>query len=200
MEGWKKRGVENLTNDTPPKKGLWTPARTVRFPPPSGVSALFFLYKNPRQSRPEALFKFWRGPEIFGRARSLVSGHVRPRQGPEICNFGAPSPLEALHWIFLLFFSSIYVQFSKMSPLESGEKVAKNPVEKIASNPVTSVAVMVFSAPMVRFPPPIRFAPPISRPKFEPQKLQRARGLFTLGEGCWLLMPTSVERRNGSHF
>ena len=32
-----------------------------------------------------------------------VSGHVRPRQGTEICNFGAPSPLEALHWIFCFF-------------------------------------------------------------------------------------------------
>ena len=44
------------------------------------------------------------------------------------------------------FFSSIYVQFSKTSPTNLVEKVAKNPVEKIASNPVTSVAVMVFSA------------------------------------------------------
>ena len=57
MGGWKKRGEENLTNDTPPKKGFWTPPRTVRFPPPSGVSALFFLYKNPRQRRPEALLE-----------------------------------------------------------------------------------------------------------------------------------------------
>ena len=31
--GEKKRGLENLTNDTPPKKGFWTPSRTVRFPP-----------------------------------------------------------------------------------------------------------------------------------------------------------------------
>ena len=30
------------------------------------------------------------------------------------------SPLEALHWIFC-FFSSLYVQFSKTSPLKSGE-------------------------------------------------------------------------------
>ena len=37
-----------------------------------------------------------------------------------ICNFGAPSPLVALHWIFC-FFSSIYVHFSKTSPLKSGE-------------------------------------------------------------------------------
>ena len=49
--------MENLTNDTPPKNGFWTPPRTVRFPPPSGVSALFFLYRNPRQSRPEALLE-----------------------------------------------------------------------------------------------------------------------------------------------
>ena len=56
--GGKKRGEENLTNDTPPKKGFWTPPpRTVRFPPPSGVSALFFLYNNPRQSRPDALLE-----------------------------------------------------------------------------------------------------------------------------------------------
>ena len=49
--------VENLTNDIPPKKGFWNPPRTVRFPSLSGVSALFFLYKNPRQSRPEALLE-----------------------------------------------------------------------------------------------------------------------------------------------
>ena len=55
--GGKKRGVENLTNDTPPKQGFWTPPRTVRFPPFSDVSALFFLHKNPRQSRPEALLE-----------------------------------------------------------------------------------------------------------------------------------------------
>ena len=39
------------------KKGFWTPPRTVRFPLPSSVSALFFLYKNPRQSRTEALLE-----------------------------------------------------------------------------------------------------------------------------------------------
>ena len=57
MGGGEKRGVENLTNDTPPKNGFWTPPRTVRFPPPSGVSALFFLYQNPQQSRPEAFLE-----------------------------------------------------------------------------------------------------------------------------------------------
>ena len=53
--GGKKRGLENLMNDTPPQKGFWTPPSSVRFPPLSGVSALFFLYKNPRQRGPEAL-------------------------------------------------------------------------------------------------------------------------------------------------
>ena len=55
----------------------------------------------------------------------LLSGQVRPRQGTEICNFGVPSPLEALHWIFC-FFSSIYLQFSKTSPLKSGESSEKS--------------------------------------------------------------------------
>ena len=57
--------------------------------------------------------------------RLQISGQVRPRQGTEICNFGAPSPLEALHWIFC-FFSSVYVQFSKTSPLKSGESCEKS--------------------------------------------------------------------------
>ena len=57
--------------------------------------------------------------------RVEVSGHVRPRQGTETCNFGAPSPLEALHWIFC-FFSRFSVQFSKTSPLKSGESSEKS--------------------------------------------------------------------------
>ena len=71
--GGKRRGVENLTNDTPPKKGFWTPPPTVRFPPPSAVSALFFLYKNPRQSRPEALLE---GSKNF--RESAFSGTFSP--------------------------------------------------------------------------------------------------------------------------
>ena len=55
--GGKRRGEENLTNDTPPKKGFWTPFVRYVFPPPSGVSALFFLFKIARQSRPEALLE-----------------------------------------------------------------------------------------------------------------------------------------------
>ena len=46
----KKRGEENLTKDAPPKNGFWTPPlRLVRFPPPSGIVALLFLYRDPRR-------------------------------------------------------------------------------------------------------------------------------------------------------
>ena len=66
-----------------------------------------------------SVFVFWRwGGDSY-------SGQVRPRQGTEICNFGAPSPLEALHLIFC-FFSSIYVQFSKTSPPKPGESSEKS--------------------------------------------------------------------------
>ena len=65
---------------------------------------------------------------------SPSSGHVRPRQGTEICNFGAPAPLEALHWIFC-FFSSTYVQFSKTSPLKSGESSEKSSGENRVQSP-----------------------------------------------------------------
>ena len=92
MGGGKKRGVGNLTNDTLPENGFWTPPRTVRFPPLSGVSALFFLYKNPRQSRPKALLE---GSKIFGRARSLVRFpppyvlHPPPYHGPIYGGWGS---------------------------------------------------------------------------------------------------------------
>ena len=84
--GGKRRGVENLTNDTPPKKGFWTPPRTVRFPPPSGVSALFFLYKNPRQSRPEALLegsKNFRERAFSGTFSSPHTFCTPPYHGPD---------------------------------------------------------------------------------------------------------------------
>ena len=41
---------------------------------------------------------------LFLKTRHQGSGRVRPRQGTEICNFGAPSPLHlclsSLQWIF----------------------------------------------------------------------------------------------------
>ena len=46
MGGGKKRGVENLTNDTPPKKVFWTPPRTVRFPPLRCQCSVFPIQKS----------------------------------------------------------------------------------------------------------------------------------------------------------
>ena len=73
------------------------------------------------------------------------------------------------------FFSSIYVQFSKISPLKSGESSERSRVEKIASNPVTSVAVIFFSALkraiFARFCFSVRFAPPpLALPSFSTRK------------------------------
>ena len=62
MGGWKKEGGGKPHEWHPSQKGVLDLPRTVGFPPPSGVSALFFLYKNPRQSRPEALLE---GPKNF---------------------------------------------------------------------------------------------------------------------------------------
>ena len=118
--GVEKRGGWKTSRMTPlPKRGFGPPPRTVRFPPPpSGVSVLCFSCTE-IHDRADQKF-FWGGSNIFRESAFSGSGQVRPRQGTEICNFGAPSPLEALHWIFC-FFSSIYVQFSKTSPLKSGE-------------------------------------------------------------------------------
>ena len=88
--------MENLMNDTPPKKGFWTPPRTVRFPPPSGVSALFFLYKNPRQSRPEALLegsKNFRESAFSGTFPPPHTFCTPPYHSPNVC-FGLLGPLE----------------------------------------------------------------------------------------------------------
>ena len=58
MGGWKKkRGVENLTNDTPPKKSFGPPLVRYVFHPPQVSVLCFFLYTKPRQSRPEALLE-----------------------------------------------------------------------------------------------------------------------------------------------
>ena len=67
--GGEKRGVENLTNDTPPKKGFWTPLVRYVFLPPQ-VSVLCFSCTKIHDRADQKLF--WRGLKIFGRARSLV--------------------------------------------------------------------------------------------------------------------------------
>ena len=69
---------------------------------------LQMIFQKISQKKEDIIFTgFW---SISGYVRNLrgslfssekfSSGQVRPRQGTEICNFGAPSPLEALHWIF----------------------------------------------------------------------------------------------------
>ena len=58
-----------------------------RFPPPSGVRALFFLYKNPRQSRPEALLegsKNFRESAFSGTFSSPHTFCTPPYHGPKI--------------------------------------------------------------------------------------------------------------------
>ena len=79
--GWKTSRMTPL-----PKRGL-DPPRTVRFPPPSGVSALFFLYKNPRQSRPEPLLegsKNYRESAFSGTFSSPHTFCTPPYHGPTL--------------------------------------------------------------------------------------------------------------------
>ena len=154
--GGKRRGVENLTNDTPPKRGFGTPPPTVRFPPLSGVSALFFLYKNPRQSRQQKLF--WRGPKIFGRARSLV------RFPPPPYVLQPPPHITAQLLRAMGFLASQHGQlgaippppFLSVSPLCSVFPVQKSRLTKPARGP----KIFGRARSLVRFAPPIRFAPP----------------------------------------
>ena len=55
--GGKKRGVENLTNDTPPKKGfLELPSHGTFSTPPRVSVTLFFLYKNPPTEQTRSSF------------------------------------------------------------------------------------------------------------------------------------------------
>ena len=88
MGGWKKEGGGDLTNDTPPKKGFWTPplVRYVFHPPQ--VSVLCFSCTEIHDRADQELF--WRGPTIFGRARSLVRfpppiRYAPPISRPKIC-------------------------------------------------------------------------------------------------------------------
>ena len=61
--------MENLTNDTPPKKGFWTPP-LVRYVFHPQVSVLCFSCTKIHDRADQTLV--WRGPKIFGRARALA--------------------------------------------------------------------------------------------------------------------------------
>ena len=105
-----KRGEENLTKDTPPKKGFGPPPRAVCFPPP-GRRCSVSPVQNPQLSRPEALLE---GPRNFreGALRycfppprrfahppyhdpNLANWRLNPRNsafsGPSLVNFGSMS-------------------------------------------------------------------------------------------------------------
>ena len=60
--GGKKRGVENLTNDTPPKKEFWTPLVRYVFHPPQ-VSVLCFSCTKIHDRADQKLF--WGGSKNF---------------------------------------------------------------------------------------------------------------------------------------
>ena len=93
--GVEKRGWWKTSRMTPlPKRGLDPPPpRTVRFPPRSGVSALSFLYKSPRQSRPEALLEGSNNFRESAFSGTFSSPHTfcTPRRLPDyssnLCNF-----------------------------------------------------------------------------------------------------------------
>ena len=76
-------------------------------PPPPNSRDTFCGFCPPPQPLPKLLIflsKNLKPPPLPDPTfHTPNSGHVRPRQGTEICNFGAPSPVEALHWIFCFF-------------------------------------------------------------------------------------------------
>ena len=111
---YKNRGFANLTTSILQKYSISNKKSAARGR---------FFWKDDWDCRIFDRSYFFLGP--IKETPCIYSGQVRPRQGTEICNFGAPSPLEALHWIFC-FSSSIYVQFSKTSPLKSGESSGKS--------------------------------------------------------------------------
>ena len=99
--GVEKRGGWKTSRMTPlPKRGFWTPPRTVRFPPPAGVSAPFFLYKKPRQSRPDALLevsKIFRESAFSGTFSSPHTFCTPPYHGPNILGKRSMSDAWILH-------------------------------------------------------------------------------------------------------
>ena len=98
MGGVEKRGGWKTSRMTPlPKRGFGAPPRTIRFPPLSGVSALFFSCTKVHDRADQKLF--WRGPKIFRRARFLV-------RFPPPIRF-APPHITAQIWTLrtLIFFS-----------------------------------------------------------------------------------------------
>ena len=93
----------------PSQKGVPDPPpRTVRCPPLSGVRALFFLYKNPRQSRLEALLegvqKCWESAFSGTLSSPPYVLHPPPTSRPNIAKrrfLANPLGPKARNWISL---------------------------------------------------------------------------------------------------
>ena len=83
---------------------------------------------------------------------AVASGRVRPRRGTEICNLGAPSPLDFCEFspvdCFAFSPGSLCNLVRKLS--QKVEKIARTPGGEKAWNPVTSLAVMFFFGPDCR--------------------------------------------------
>ena len=89
----KTRGEENLTNDTPPKKGVLDPPSYGTFSTPLRCQYSVFPVQKIHDSADQKLF--WRGAKIFGRARSLVRFPPPIRFAPPI------SRPRTLPWVFI---------------------------------------------------------------------------------------------------
>ena len=146
MGGWKKEGGWKTSRMTPLPKRALDPPRTVRFPPPSGVSALFFLYKNPRQSRPEAPFG---GVQEYSGERVLwyvLSFKERSLQ----CEFW-PQNSQILIWILLWIFGWIFS--SCFFPRKKAQKNQKIPYKILLGNWVGKFPLGFLQKPFLDKPP-----------------------------------------------
>ena len=87
--GGKKEGGGKPSRMTPlPKRGFGPPLVRYVFHPPQVSIALFFLYKNPRQSRPEALLggsQNFRESAFSGTFSSPHTFCTPPCHGPILC-------------------------------------------------------------------------------------------------------------------
>ena len=114
----------------PPKDPKYPPPKTRNFMEKMGFSCrknAFFqasIKLTHPFPAPELRTRILRTRGFFWNLKGFDSGRVRPRQGTEICDFGAPSPLDFFfyffQWIFLLF-SRFTVQLSEEIDPKCGE-------------------------------------------------------------------------------
>ena len=78
----KRRGLENLTNATPPKKRFWTPPRTVRFPPPLRCQCSVFPMQKSTTEQTRSSFG---GVQRFSGERVLWYVFLPPSYHSPMC-------------------------------------------------------------------------------------------------------------------